>query len=297
MRNALHQPGSYHGTRWLRSAVRSAPKTNAGAADMVARGGGRVNCFLGTMLHTSSLACRAFLIGAAIASISVGAAFAAPPFPRAKPAIVVLQVPAPTITAPAKSPASDEADKLRETTALTYRLTWLIAIVALGVAVLSLWQAFAARDASRRRLRAYVSVRPGAAPRLDADWTDATIVIKNHGVTPAFAVDHAITLMMFDYPALPLDNVMGAADKLFGHKSMVLAPGMEITLALRTVLSEDEKHETEDGTHKRLCAIGEVRYADAFKARHFTRFCFMYGGAAIIAQGEMHFAEKGNVAN
>jgi len=254
------------------------------------------------MQLTSSCARQAFLIGAAIASISVGASFAAPPFPRPKPAIVVVQVPvvqpAPAVGAPAAG--IGDGDKLREAAALiwwTYRLTWLLALAALGVGALVLWQALAARGASRRQLRAYISVRPGAAPHLDSDWTDATIVIKNNGATPAFAVDHAATLMLFDYPDLALDNVMGAADKLFGHKSMVLAPGMEITLALRTVLSDDEKHETEDGTHKRLCAIGEVRYADAFKARHVTRFCFMYGGAAIIAQGQMQFAEKGNEAN
>ena len=168
--------------------------------------------------------------------------------------------------------------------ALLSRLTWLVAIIGLAVIALSLWGNLTARNTARRRTRAYLAVRPGAAPRLDTDWTDATIIVKNHGTTPALNVDHAVTLMMFDYPELPLDNVIGAADKLFGRKSIMLAPGAEITLPLRTVLSDDEKHETEDGTHKRLCAIGEVRYADAFKTPRFVRFCFMYGGAEIIAR-------------
>ena len=178
-----------------------------------------------------------------------------------------------------------------------YRLMWLLAAIALGVAALGVWQALAARDTARRQLRAYISVWPGVTPHLDSDWTDATIVVKNQGLTPAFALDHAITLLMIDYPELPLADVMGAADKMFGRKSFVLAPGTEITLPLRTVLSDDEKHETEDGTHKRLCAIGEIRYADAFGKRHFTRFCFAYGGASIIASGQMQMAEKGNEAN
>src|SRR5262249_35472361 len=145
-------------------------------------------------------------------------------------------------------------------------------------------------------LRAYIGVKAGTAPRLDTDWTDASVVVTNHGLTPAFALDHATTLMMLDYPELALDNVMGAADKMFGQKALVLAPGAEITLPLRTVLSDDEKHETADGTHKRLAALGEIRYADAFGTRHATRFCFLYGGAAIIASGQMQMADKGNLA-
>ena len=254
--------------------------------------------------HPCSIWRRAF-IGAALAfALAAPAAAAAAPLPRAKPVIVYLErapLPAPAIGAPAAAKPEDaEASRLRGVEALLweiYRLIWLLAAIALGVVALSLWHGFAAREAARRQLRAYVSVRPGAAPRLDADWTDATVVVENNGTTPAFALDHAATLMMLDYPELPLASVMGAAEKLFGRKSVVLAPGMEITLPLRTVLSEDEKHETEDGTHKRLAAIGEVRYADAFGKRHFTRFCFLYGGAAAIGRGEMDFADMGNEAS
>jgi hypothetical protein len=235
---------------------------------------------------------------------SVTNAFGEPPVPRPKPAIVVdhevrvEQAPAPAPIAVPVSPVT--ATQINDAQAVVwsaYRLTWLLAAIGLGVIALSVWQALAQRDASRRQLRAYVAVRPGAAPDLHADWTDATVVLKNHGATPAFALDHATTLMMLEYPEMKLESVMGAADKMFGKKSFVLAPGAEITVPLRTVLTEDEKHETEDGTHKRLCALGEVRYLDAFKTRHRTRFCFVYGGAAIIANGEMQIADTGNEAD
>jgi len=239
-------------------------------------------------------ACRACLIGIAFVFLSTAPAFAAPPLPRPKPVIVYLPADATEPARPASNaqPPSVDAtatEKLPDTlqaVALLSRLTWLVAIIGLAVIALSLWGNLTARNTARRRTRAYLAVRPGAAPRLDTDWTDATIIVKNHGLTPALNVDYAVTLMMFDYPELPLDNVIGAADKLFGRKSIMLAPGAEITLPLRTVLSDE-----------RLCAIGEVRYADAFKTPRFVRFCFMYGGAEIIARGEMQIADKGNDAN
>lgn len=244
---------------------------------------------------------RAVLLGAGLAFIAAGYARAEPPAPRPKPAILVdHEVHVEQAPAPVVAPQHEASGEARLTAAelvwLVYRLTWLLAAIGLGVVAVSIWNAFAQREATRRQLRAYVSVRPSAAPHLSSDWTDATVVVKNFGQTPALALDHAVTLMMLDYPELPLDNVMGAADKMFGKKSFVLAPGAEITVPLRTVLSEDEKHETEDGSHKRLCALGEVRYLDAFKRRHVTRFCFVYGGAATIASGEMQIADKGNTA-
>ena len=252
------------------------------------------------MLRTSLLLARLVLLSA-LSAFSVATAFAEPPEPRPKPAIIVDHVvqvepaPAPAV---APAPALPNASQIATDEAVwsAYRLTWLLAAIGLAVIALSVWQALAQRDATRRQLRAYVSVRPGAAPDLHADWTDATVILKNHGTTPAFALDHATTLMMLDYPEPALESVMGAADKMFGKKSLVLAPGAEMTVALRTVLTEDEKHETEDGTHKRLCALGEVRYLDAFKGKHTTRFCFTYGGAAVIASGAMQIADTGNTA-
>ena len=256
------------------------------------------------MHRLTVFALRLVLMGAGLAFFSIAPALAEPPAPRPKPAIVVDHVvqvqdaPAPVAAPPvARDTPGDTRLTAAELVWLVYRLTWLLAVIGLGVIALSIWKAFAARDASRRQLRAYVGVRPGAAPHLDSDWTDATVVLKNFGQTPALALDHAVTLMMLDYPELPLENVMGAADKMFGKKSLVLAPGADITVPLRTVLSEYEKHETEDGTLKRLCALGEVRYLDAFGKKRATRFCFVYGGAAIIASGEMQIADKGNSAD
>jgi hypothetical protein len=256
--------------------------------------------------HTSPLA-RLVLLGASLVFFTASAT-AEPPQPRPKPAIVVdhevrieeatAPPPRPVVVAPVRDAAAEA--RLEDAASIVwsiYRLTWLLAAIGLGVIALSVWQAFAARDATRRRLRAYVAVRAGMAPHLDTDWTDASVIVTNHGATPAFALDYAATLMMLDFPEMPLGEVMGAADKMFGKKSFVLAPGAELTLPLRTVLSEDEKHETEDGTHKRLVAIGEIRYADAFKKKHVTRFCFTYGGPAIIASGQMQIADLGNAAD
>ena len=259
--------------------------------------------------HTH-FALRHALLGASFAFLAATHAFAEPPVPRPKPAIVVdhevrieeVQAPAPAPAPVALPPVTNEPPGDARLTAaelvwFAYRLTWLLAMIGLGVIGLSVWQAFGSRDATRRQLRAYVAVRAGLAPHLDTDWTDASVIVTNHGATPAFALDYAATLMMLDFPEMPLGDVMGAADKMFGKKSFVLAPGAELTLPLRTVLSEDEKHETEDGTHKRLVAIGEIRYADAFKKKHVTRFCFTYGGPAIVASGQMQIADLGNAAD
>ena len=145
---------------------------------------------------SSSLARRALLIGA-LTSLSLAPAVAAPPLPRPKPAIVWLkpEVEPARVAAPAPVVDTDsikQAEVARDAAVavwLSYRVTWLLALVGLAVIALSIWQAFAARESSRRQLRAYLSLRPGAAPHLDADWTDATIVLKNNGQTPAFAVD------------------------------------------------------------------------------------------------------------
>ncbi|MBI1211401.1 MAG: hypothetical protein GC190_08060 [Alphaproteobacteria bacterium] len=246
----------------------------------------------------AALARTALPIVALISSLSPALAEDYPPSPQPKPAIVVERVvevepaPAPAAPLPSAAPSASE-----DTAAGVYRLIWLLAAIGLGVIGLLAWQVLTQRDAARRRTRAYISVRPGAAPQLDTDWTDATVIVKNSGTTPAFALDHATTLMMLDFPEAPLEEVMGAADKMFGKKSIVLAPGEEITVPLRTVLTEDEKRETEDGTHKRLCALGEIRYLDAFKARRRTRFCFVFGGPSIIASGAMQLADRGNEAD
>jgi len=255
------------------------------------------------MRRLTSLVLCLMSMGAAFAFLAIAPALAEPPEPRPKPAIVVDHVvqvqdaPAPAVAPPPAAAPGETHLTAAELVWLVHRLTWVLALIGLGVIGLSIWNAVVARDATRRQLRAYVSVRPGAAPHLDRDWTDATVVLKNFGQTPALALDHAVTLMMLDYPELPLDSVMGAADKMFGKKSFVLAPGAEMTVALRTVLSEDEKHETEEGTHKRLCALGEVRYLDVFGRKHVSRFCFVFGGAAIIATGQMQIADKGNSAD
>jgi len=259
-------------------------------------------------LHSSSFA-RGVLLAASLVFFTAIPVFGEPPVPRPKPAIVVdhevrieeappAPAPAPVALPPVTNDTSGEARlTAAELVWFVYRLTWLLAVIGFGVIALSIWQAFASRDATRRQLRAYVGVRAGMAPHLDTDWTDASVIVTNHGATPAFTLDYAVTLMMLDYPEMPLGEVIGAADKMFGKKSLVLAPGAELTLPLRTVLSEDEKHETEDGTHKRLAAIGEIRYADAFKKKHVTRFCFLYGGPAIIASGQMQIADLGNAAD
>lgn len=256
------------------------------------------------MQRHSLLLARLVLIGAALPFFSANLAYAEPPVPRPKPAIVVDHVQVEYARAPAvaarpivRDAPSEERLTAAELVWLVYRLTWLLAAIGLAVVGLSVWNAFAQRDATRRQLRAYVSVRPGAAPDLHADWTDATVILKNHGTTPALALDHATTLMMLEHGEPALESVMGAADKMFGQKSLVLAPGAEMTVPLRTVLTEDEKRETEDGTHKRLFALGEVRYLDAFKGRYRTRFCFVYGGAAMIASGAMQIADRGNEAD
>lgn len=254
------------------------------------------------MHRLTFFALRLMSMGVGLAFLFTTTASAEPPAPRPKPAIIVDHVvqvqdaPAPAAAPPPAVASGETHLTAAELVWLVYRLTWLLALIGLGLIALSVWNAFVARDATRRQLRAYVSVRPGAAPLLDSDWTDATVILKNFGQTPAMALDHAVTLMMLDYPELPLENVMGAADKMFGKKSVVLAPGAEMTVPLRTVLSEDEKHETEDGSHKRLCALGEVRYLDAFGKKHATRFCFVFGGAAMIASGEMQIADNGNMA-
>lgn len=266
------------------------------------------------MVRRVTSSSRLILFSVFISLFAAAPAFARiddPPLPTPKPTAEELALATP-VPAPSRSGASRgslsaplyvrvvSGDLAAETPALSRGPSWwsialmlVLALSAAAIAGFAGWYVWLTRDAAQRRLRAYVGVRIVAPPSLEATWAQATVAIRNHGQTPALEVDHASMLVALDVPDGPVEAFLGSLSKSLGKMRIALAPGAEIHVPVRALLNDDERLELAQAEHKRLFAIGEVRYRDAFGKAHFTTFNFVFGGG----NDNEEWAAVGNAAS
>ena len=154
---------------------------------------------------------------------------------------------------------------------------WLIVATLFGPAVLLiavLYQAWIARDAEKRQLRAYVVVKEVIIePRFrqpDARLIGVTgrVVFLNSGQTPAYDLEHSRSLTMdsftlrrdFQPPTRFLSNMV------------ILGPHVEHPDDLGVSTDCDSDSERLCGGMLAVYFWGEVRYRDIFNRKQRTRF-------------------------
>lgn len=137
-----------------------------------------------------------------------------------------------------------------------------------------------AQDSSKFELRAYVSVDLSD----DEDWgpnvifgqefSNFTVVIKNHGKTPALKVTMAGDMDIFSHPN---PGVVPVPEVVPNSSVSVLFPGNDgghSHVEARRLFDNADKVRFDADTH-RVYAFGLVTYHDVFGAEHFTRFRYM----------------------
>jgi len=164
---------------------------------------------------------------------------------------------------------------------------WLdyAAVVAASSVALVAWQAAISRDTERRQLRAYVGITPGDIQNFgDRDKQEFTIVRKNHGLTPAYNMI-GISLQEVIRIGAPVPLNISTAINQGIPDTVTLFPAMELPVHIRgTPLSQQQLNLALDGREYQLIYYGITWYDDAFGAKHFTRFCYLFKGASMTSK-------------
>jgi hypothetical protein len=142
----------------------------------------------------------------------------------------------------------------------------------LFLATVLLWRS--GEKHSGRELRAYLSVTPKFILNFGTErFTGVDCIVKNHGQTPAFEINHVFEIGVFD-PGFQFPS----PTKQMGGNAAIF-PGSEISTrffndrAFTTV----EVADIETGT-RRIFFWGRTTYRDAFKKRRCTSFSASVGG-------------------
>jgi hypothetical protein len=160
-------------------------------------------------------------------------------------------------------------------------LTWIAAIGAVLAALFTGWQAWIAKDAEQRQLRAYVVVKSATFARdesgqlkLGRTFPDGRselqiyYEVSNEGLTPAYDLFRRIDV---EYPfagTIPFNYTDGTAAYL--TKEQTFGP------VITRPFTKDEIAEILAGTDKPLVFAGQMTYRDIFGDIWPTNFCFMY---------------------
>ena len=189
--------------------------------------------------------------------------------------------------------AAEGKEKSESDSALV-KLTGAIAIAttALVVATAFLWAAtrrlvLDTKEHSERQLRAYISVDTEhmTDPGGETVPNRHGFVIKNHGQTPAQALEHWTQIGVSEFPRKrdfesPKDNRLVI--------KTVVHSGNDRFIIVDLSLLREELAAIEAGTHA-LYAWGCVNYADVFGKWHATNFCFFINKDAVALQRWAHY--------
>jgi hypothetical protein len=171
------------------------------------------------------------------------------------------------------------------TAAATIVLAFLTLVLA--TATLFLWLStrrlvWGAEDTAQRQLRAYISVNPSEISRITPTETfHFAFVLLNGGSTPAYSVGQVGELQLTEHPLpenFPFPNLPPE------RKSLTMVPPRIPSighLLATSKFTKDEIIEILTGAPeggRRLYIFGHVDYIDAFKKKHWTRFCFSFPG-------------------
>lgn len=164
------------------------------------------------------------------------------------------------------------ADAARD--AANYALwTLLLSVTGTGLLVWTLWET---RMTARRELRAYVSVQPlGLGINPETGYTQAEIVMKNGGNTPAYNVEHGGIVFIGDQADAEHEAMKPGRKEIGRASPFTLQIGHELNGILPSAnpLSKDDLAAIHSGD-KTLFLFGFARYEDTFGVKRMTRFCF-----------------------
>jgi hypothetical protein len=189
------------------------------------------------------------------------------------------------------------------------RVTLATAIV--GVIILCIYtgltgyQAYIAKDAAQRQLRAYISVVVEKQPDLNGQGpSNVVLLFKNNGQTPAYSVEaRSLTSVVagsdLALTEAQLKEIHSALDRMNKYKSVVF-PGQEFRQGPEPgtgiPMTDEQKIAVSMGAMT-LWINGEVTYTDAFELPRFTRFRLFMSGAAGSRFDKLIWADAGNEAN
>ncbi len=132
------------------------------------------------------------------------------------------------------------------------------------------------KDANLRQMRAYLTIGLGSVLRQDVATNyhfEVRMNLQNVGNTPAYKEVSNIHVDVLPYP-LPQDfkfpefnDTISSAAVVGPHLSYVL------TGFANRLYADDDVHEIEFGSAKRLYVYGTVKYEDAFGVSRKTDFC------------------------
>jgi hypothetical protein len=122
-------------------------------------------------------------------------------------------------------------------------------------------------DTAKRQLRAYVFVVSGDISWGGSEAPFVTIIARNYGMTPAYAVEMSA---MFEEVDIGMELIFPD----FGNHSTarvgVVAPRSQFK---QIQVFEKPRRRVGDATPRRVLAWGEIRYKDAFGDPQWSRYC------------------------
>jgi hypothetical protein len=132
------------------------------------------------------------------------------------------------------------------------------------------------KDANVRQMRAYLTVGLGGIVKQDSNVNyhfEVRMTLQNVGNTPAYKEISNIHVDVLPFP-LPQDFQFPAfSDSI--SSAAVVGPHLSYILTgiAPRIYSDDDVHEIEFGSTKRLYAYGTVKYEDSFGVSRKTDFC------------------------
>ena len=209
----------------------------------------------------------------------------------------------------ADQPAAD-ADKPKAKAEPKHWLEYAIFAFVIATAIATSLAAYYTRqqwltaaDTERRQLRAYVSAGVEQYPDINAEHLEYTVLMKNHGQTPAFKMRGWSTIFISDFYPLPEDVVKLHETEMENVRDEdVLFPGGERRNAtVEGMGTDDRSHdptpEQRIGVQlgfKSLWIFGKVTYVDAFGVAHYTRFRLFQSGKYMVRMKKLFWATEGN---
>jgi hypothetical protein len=195
---------------------------------------------------------------------------AAPPSPDGN------GVPPKAVTNDAGSPQRETRRKL-EYAAIA--LAGLAVIVSSVTAWFSGWQAWIARDAAERQLRAYVFLGSTLAVDFQNDPHGSSVFTVNPslkvlGITPAGWVSPAWDLKIFpawsppgQFPELPITA---------GRSDLVAIPAQDYSIGPKTVTLKNTDIDALKSQATMIVAFGRMTYTDVFDKTRWSDFCMFF---------------------
>lgn len=147
---------------------------------------------------------------------------------------------------------------------------------------------------AKRQLRAYVFAGKGKLTGFHEDGAvTASVVIKNHGATPAYKTRLWI-LLDFNFEYVDCVNPLPPTISEGKMITIDLGPGADYRLTQKHTFPATTMAGIRDGKWV-IYAYGEITYVDCFGVKQTGSFRYFYGGSAgLPADGEMSYGHVGN---